>query len=131
MTGKITVGTIQDTDGNTVASTYVTNAIPKAFSQFNGDGTVAIHKSVNVSSMTDTGTGFYDTNVTSNMLDTDYIVSNNGNDNAAAATWHYETGANKAAYRTTSVMGRIATVRDAVGAWDITIVGVVIYGDLA
>ena len=60
-------------------------AIPKAFAQFNGDATVAIHKSVNVSSMTDAATGFYDTNVTSNMSDTDYIVSNNGNDNATAA----------------------------------------------
>jgi hypothetical protein len=73
MTGKITVGTIQDTDGNTVASTYVTNGVAKAFVNFNGFGTVAISESLNMSSVTDNATGDYTPTLSSAMNNTDYL----------------------------------------------------------
>jgi len=73
MTGKITVGTIQDTDGNTVASTYVTNGVAKAFVNFNGFDTVAISESLNMSSVTDNATGDYTPTLSSAMNNTDYL----------------------------------------------------------
>lgn len=53
MTGKITVGTIQDTDGNTVASTYVTNGSAKAWADVST--VTSIGNSLNVASLTDDG----------------------------------------------------------------------------
>jgi len=50
-------------DGTTtVATTYITNGSAKAWVNFNGDGTVAIRDSQNVSSITDNGTGAYTIN---------------------------------------------------------------------
>ena len=73
MTGKITVGTIQDTDGNTVASTYVTNGVAKAFVNFNGFGTVAIQESLNMSSVVDNATGDYTPTLATAMNNIDYL----------------------------------------------------------
>lgn len=66
MTGKITVGTIQDTAGTTVASTYVTNGVAKAFCNFNL-ATSSAGMSLNNSSITDTGSGLADLNFTNNF----------------------------------------------------------------
>ena len=77
MTGKITVGTIQDTAGNTVASTYVTNGVATAkllFSQtiaFTGGD----NHSLNISSSSDHTTGVFGINFTSNMTDKAYPAS--------------------------------------------------------
>jgi len=43
-----------------------------AWVNFNGTGTVAIRDSFNVSSITDTGTGYYTVNFTTAYADTDY-----------------------------------------------------------
>ena len=60
-------------DGTTtVATTYVTNGSAKAWVNFQGDGTVAIRDSLNTSSITDTTTGQYFQNYTSNMNAVDY-----------------------------------------------------------
>ena len=65
MTGKITVGTIQDTDGNTVAATYVTNGSAKAWVKYN-QSTPGVDNSLNVSSVTDNATAKYTINYTNN-----------------------------------------------------------------
>ena len=57
----------------------------RAWVNFNGQGTVAIRGSGNVSSITDNGTGNYNVNFTTAMADTNYAVVNN------AAT-SYSTG---------------------------------------
>lgn len=53
----------------------------RAWVNFNGTGTVAIRASVNVSSITDNGTGDYTVNFSTAMTDTNYsaIVVPNGN----------------------------------------------------
>ena len=51
----------------------------KAWVNFNGDGTVAIRDSFNVSSITDNGTGDYNVNFTNNMSDANYSVVTGGN----------------------------------------------------
>jgi hypothetical protein len=59
------------------ASTAIENAIngsAKAWVNFNGQGTVAIIASYNVSSITDNGTGDYTVNFTNAFVDTNYVV---------------------------------------------------------
>ena len=86
MTGKITVGTIQDTDGNTVASTYVTNGSAKAWVYFftvdnppNPDG------SFGVSSLTDNGQEV-EVNLTSAMSNVYYCPVAGGGGSTADPT---------------------------------------------
>lgn len=71
MTGKITVGTIQDTDGNTVASTFVTEGTAKYFIHF-GMNDFAIDASLNSSSVVDEGVGHATCNFTNNMSQVRY-----------------------------------------------------------
>jgi hypothetical protein len=74
MTGKITVGTIQDTDGNTVASTYVTNGVAKCIFSVSYDGTAIYDTSggINTSSLTDNGTGDRTISWTNNITSRTY-----------------------------------------------------------
>jgi len=92
-TGKIKIG-----DGSTVWTsleyqptktevdaklTGSTDQLCKAWSNFDGTGTVAIRDDYNVSSITDNGTGDYTVNFTNEMSDTDYsvLLSITGNSN--------------------------------------------------
>ena len=50
----------------------------RAWVNFNGDGTVAIRGSANVSSITDNGTGDYTINITTALEDADYALNVNG-----------------------------------------------------
>tara|TARA_B100002019_G_C21270547_1_gene601977 strand:- start:4002 stop:4409 length:408 start_codon:yes stop_codon:yes gene_type:complete len=80
MTGKITVGTIQDTAGDTIASTFVVNGSAKYWSNFDGTSTPSLRDSLNGSSITDVGTGLYHLLFTNNMGNTTHAplaVSNN------------------------------------------------------
>ncbi len=69
MTGKLTVGTIQDTAGTTIASTFVTGGVAKAWLRYNHD-TPAVLDSFNISSVDDAATGKYRPNFTNNMNST-------------------------------------------------------------
>ena len=51
----------------------------KAWVNFNGTGTVAIRDSMNVSSITDNGVGYYTVNFETPMPDADYSVATSGN----------------------------------------------------
>lgn len=93
MTGKITVGTIQDTDGNTVASTYVTNGSVKYWVHIDGTGTVAIRGSFNTSTITDNGTGDYTGNFTNNFNSTDNMSAPRG-----GTFWNISTTASAKTY---------------------------------
>lgn len=53
-----------------IPTTYVTNGSAKAWVNFNGTGTIAARDSLNVSSLTDNGTGDYTVNLTSSMAST-------------------------------------------------------------
>lgn len=73
MTGKITVGTIQDTAGTTIASTFVTSGVAKAWVDFEGSST--IDKSLNMSTITDNGTGDYTLTYTTAFDSLNYIYN--------------------------------------------------------
>jgi len=69
------LGTIATQDGT--ESTEVTNVVngsAKAWVNFNGQGTVAIRKSFNISSITDVGTGQYRANFETAMPDSNYVI---------------------------------------------------------
>jgi len=85
MTGKITVGTIQDTDGNTVAATYVTNGSAKAWVKYN-QSTPGVDNSLNVSSVTDNATAKYTINYTNNWANINYTNTTGGSFNGSDGT---------------------------------------------
>ena len=64
----------------------VVNGTAKAWVNFNGQGTVAIRRAFNVSSITDNGTGDYVINFTKAMADSDYSVVSGSGYNAATNT---------------------------------------------
>lgn len=76
----------------------------RAWVNFNGTGTVTIRASGNVSSITDTGTGFYTVNFTTAMPDADYaVVSGMGGSPPADALVINYDGTGEVAPTTTAV----------------------------
>jgi hypothetical protein len=67
------VNTITDTSG-TSANLYLPG-VARAWVNFNGTGTVAIRASLNVSSITDNGTGDYTVNFTNALVDANYAAN--------------------------------------------------------
>lgn len=68
--------TIQDQSGSNASTpSEIFSGRAKAWVNFNGQGTVAIRASFNVSSITDLGTGRYTINFTTAMPDTNYCWS--------------------------------------------------------
>ena len=84
--------TVSGTGNNSIAGTFQFNSGYgsvataygcRAWVNFNGDGTVAIRASGNVSSITDNGTGDYTVNFTNAMPDANYsVVGSGGNGNS-------------------------------------------------
>lgn len=91
MTGKITVGRIQDTDGNTVASTYVTNGVAKMWAQFESSTNV-IEGSLNASSLTDNGTGDFTIPVTNSFSGDGTFSATYGGNVASSGSQNYASG---------------------------------------
>jgi len=64
------------TDGTTtVGTSYVVNGSAKAWVNFNGQGTIAARDSLNLSSLTDSGTGTFQINFTNGFSDTNYLFT--------------------------------------------------------
>ena len=64
------------TDGTTtVGTSYVVNGSAKAWVNFNGTGTIAARDSLNLSSLTDNGTGAYSVNLTSSFANANYATT--------------------------------------------------------
>lgn len=70
------VATIQDTSGsNSSTPSEVANGRAKAWINMNGQGTIAIKDSYNISSITDNGTGDYSITFTSAMANANYAYA--------------------------------------------------------
>ena len=84
------VDTIQDASGgNSCTASQIAQGRAKAWIHFDGQDTVAIRDSVNVSSLTDNGEGLYTITFTNAMSNNDYCVQctshmweDNSDDNA-------------------------------------------------
>jgi hypothetical protein len=75
MASELRVNTLKDASGNnSVATSTVAQGSAKAWVNFNGTGTIAIRESFNTSSLTDNGTGDYDSNLTNSMSNADFSV---------------------------------------------------------
>ena len=70
------VNTIQDTSGGSSSTpAQIEQGRAKAWINFDGDGTIAIRDSFNVSSITDNGTGDYTITFSNAMANTNYCVT--------------------------------------------------------
>jgi len=86
MASELRVDTLKDSSGsNSVGMAYVAGGSAKAWVNFNGTGTIAARDSLNLSSLTDVGTGNYRVVFSSALANDDYVGSgtfdwsNNGN----------------------------------------------------
>lgn len=79
----------------------------KAWVNFNGQGTVAIRASYNVSSITDNGVGNYTVNFTTALSDTNYCVAGSADDIASSTAGTYFVPHNGTAPTTTAVRIRM------------------------
>lgn len=69
-----TISVANITDGtDTVGTSYVVNGSAKAWVNFDGTGTIAARDSLNLSSLTDNGTGNYTVNFSNAFGAADYI----------------------------------------------------------
>ena len=86
MASELRVTTIANNAGTeSVDTTYVINGSAKAWINFNGTGTIAARDSMNVSSLTDDGTGAYSANLTNSFSTTGYSTSGSIRYNAGVA----------------------------------------------
>ena len=74
MAGTLTISTLSDGTNSTSATNCIQGSA-KAWVNFNGQGTVAIRASYNVSSITDNGTGDYTINFTNALVDNNYAIA--------------------------------------------------------
>jgi len=70
--GKIKADTLEHSTAGSVDTQYVVNGSSKSWCNFNGESTIAIRDSLNVTSLTDDGTGDYRTNFSSNMSNANF-----------------------------------------------------------
>ena len=73
MASELRLTTLANNAGTeSVDTTYVINGSAKAWVNFNGSGTIAARDSLNLSSLTDNGTGNYTVNFSNAMNNNDY-----------------------------------------------------------
>ena len=132
--------TIQSTGGG--AATLTKQNAAKSWVNFNGIGTVAVRDSLNASSITDNGTGYYSLNFSSSAANINYSISggtngsNNSFPNAATASgnirFNTNTGSPYKAQPTTSAFNMTITQDQSLAtAVDVEWANANIHGDLA
>jgi len=109
LTGTSTAGSIAVTGEGNSTTTNLQQGLAKVWANFNGTGTIALTDSFNVASLSDEGTGEYETNFTNSMSNGDFAIhvtsdantSNDGfnrtaggsnNTTAKGHARHYESG---------------------------------------
>ena len=119
----LTVQTISNGPVST-SSANVIQGSAKAWVNFNGQGTVAIRSSYNVSSITDNGVGDYTVNFTTAMPNANYALAGAAEATGAASIGvlaYYTSGT-----RTTSAV-RVSTTQSGVGLIDLAVVSVSVF----
>jgi hypothetical protein len=97
--GVTAAGSITITSEGGAATQSLQQGLAKAWVNFNGTGTIAIRDSLNVASLTDSGTGIYVNNLTNPMSAANFSSFaggdvNNGNDDVRRNNrlWAIQTG---------------------------------------
>ena len=78
MAGKIVADTLEHSTAGSIATNYVVEGSAKAWLSLNGSGTIATRDSLNISSVTDAGTGDYLHSFVSSFSAANYNQQNNG-----------------------------------------------------
>ena len=127
MASELRVNTLKDASGNnSVATSTVFSGSAKSWLNFNGTGTIAILDSFNIGSLSDAGTGLYNSVFVSNMNNNDFSAS-------CAAGENDDSGGNRSlGLRAKATTGcNCRGFRDGVSADDVADMNVTIHGDLA
>ena len=128
MVGIVKVDTLQNNAGtSSVDMDYVVNGSAKAWVNFNGTGTIAARDSLNLSSLTDSGTGLYIVNHTSSMSDANYSAVSGGSRDDPESSRCFPQNL----YTFASGSYKIATHIDGSTSVDWTIITQSVNGDLA
>ena len=127
LTGKTTANDITVTVGAT-ATMSLEQGLAKAWFQFAGRGTATLNDGLNITSLSDVGTGNYDLSYTNNMANTTYAFSN-GQGWDVGATSSTTSGTDKDFITTSSLL--VLHVNMADGAYDPDISFGSVHGDLA
>tara|TARA_R100001509_G_scaffold118052_1_gene72573 strand:+ start:1097 stop:1453 length:357 start_codon:yes stop_codon:yes gene_type:complete len=108
-------------DGTTTVGTnYITGGSAKAWAHFTTISTTTLVESLNVSSLTDNGTGSTNVNFTNNFANDDYAIGANSNDYHATTS-----GTNSSSSARTVVSSSSHTAADA------STIGQLVMGNLA
>ena len=75
LTGKTSAGSITVTSEGGAATQSLQQGLAKAWVNFNGTGTLAVGDSLNISSVTDSGTGDYDINISNTFASANYSAT--------------------------------------------------------
>jgi hypothetical protein len=114
LTGKTTAKTVTVTVGAT-ATMSLEQGLAKAWFQFAGRGTAVLNDGLNITSLSDVGTGNYDLSYTNNMANTTYAFSN-GQGWDVGVTSSTTSGTDKDLIFTSGI--RVLHVNMADGAYD-------------
>ena len=74
MAGKIVADQLEHSTAGSLDTQYVVNGSAKSWMNLNGTGTIATRDTLNISSVTDNGTGIYTANLSSSMSDANYSI---------------------------------------------------------
>jgi len=85
MQGVTAAGDITITSEGGAATQSLQQGLAKAWANIDGTGTIALRDSLNVSSLTDDGTGAYDTSFSNSFNNTNYCAIGNGKENSSGA----------------------------------------------
>jgi len=120
LTGTTTAGSIAVTGEGNSTTTNLQQGLCKCWCFFNGTGTIAISDSFNVASLTDDGTGDYDTNLTNGMGNVTYAIG------GLSSSYHTVDGSHEGA-----TTFNVETFNSAHSAGDSARTNTFIFGDLA
>jgi hypothetical protein len=119
MASELRVNTLKDAAGNnSIATSFVAGGSAKAWVNFNGTSTIAARTSLNLSSLTDNGTGDYTVNLSNAFSDESAATMSSGRYN----TFYSGTG------NTSNIRFQGKTLADALS--DTSIVVLSAHGDL-
>jgi hypothetical protein len=128
MASELRVNTLKDAAGNnSIATSFVAGGSAKVWVNFNGTGTIATRDSLNVSGLTDNGTGNYAVAYSSNMGSANYALGNSGADSGTV----FECWLGSGYGLPTSSNTGLGSGYDTPVAADLSIVTSMIMGDLA
>ena len=126
--GTLKADTLTHSTAGSLATNYVVNGSAKAWFNFTGRGTAAVVDDLNITSLTDNGTGSFNLSYTANMSNSTYSFSN-GQGWDVGTTNSTTSGTDKDFITTSSL--RVLHVNMSDSAYDPDISFGSVHGDLA